>query len=90
MCVTYTNKAAKEMQTRVASLIGIKNQDLTSAWINTFHSLSLRLLIENGNYKLVGLKDKFHILDTEDQERQIKELLKFDSSSKKVLMDIFQ
>jgi hypothetical protein len=36
---------------------------------------------------LVGLQDKFHILDSDDQVKQIKELIKHDANSKKVLME---
>ena len=72
MCVTFTNKAAKEMQKRASQRLGYDEEQISDSWINTFHSLSNKLLRENENYKLVGLKDAYHILDPEDQVKQIK------------------
>jgi DNA helicase-2/ATP-dependent DNA helicase PcrA len=46
MCVTFTNKAAKEMQKRAAQLMGVEPDELSASWINTFHSLSNRLLLD--------------------------------------------
>lgn len=88
MCVTFTNKAAKEMQKRAALKLGYGEEYIEDSWISTFHSLSNKLLHEHENYKLVGLKDGYHILDTEDQVKQIKELLKLDENTKRQLMDI--
>lgn len=88
MCVTFTNKAAQEMQKRAAIKLDCDKEYISNSWINTFHSLSNKLLRENDNYKLVGLKDDYHILDTEDQVKQIKELLKLDENTKKKLIEI--
>jgi DNA helicase II / ATP-dependent DNA helicase PcrA len=44
MCVTFTNKAAKEMQKRASSILGIDQSELDGSWINTFHSLANRIL----------------------------------------------
>ncbi len=66
MCVTFTNKAAQEMQKRAATKLDCDKEYISKSWINTFHSLSNKLLRENDNHKLVGLKDDYHILDTED------------------------
>ena len=71
MAVTFTNKAAKEMQSRVASMIG---GDVEGWWLGTFHSLAARLLRRHA--ELVGLKPNFTILDTDDQIRVVKQLLK--------------
>jgi DNA helicase-2/ATP-dependent DNA helicase PcrA len=70
MAVTFTNKAAKEMQHRVASMIG---QPIEGWWLGTFHSLAARLLRRHA--ELVGLKSSFTILDTDDQLRLVKQLL---------------
>jgi superfamily I DNA/RNA helicase len=78
MCVTFTNKAAKEMRDRACSLIGMVSKQLENAWINTFHSLSFKLLTDEKNYEMVGLKEKFHVVDKSEQERILRELLKED------------
>ncbi len=70
MAVTFTNKAAKEMQNRVAAMIG---GDVQGWWLGTFHSLAARLLRRHA--ELVGLKPNFTILDTDDQIRVLKQLL---------------
>jgi DNA helicase-2/ATP-dependent DNA helicase PcrA len=70
MAVTFTNKAAKEMQTRVGQMVG---QSVDGWWLGTFHSLAARLLRRHA--ELVGLKSNFTILDTDDQQRLIKQLL---------------
>ncbi len=58
-CVTFTNKAAKEMKDRI-TLADPGNH----TWISTFHQLCLRLIINHG--KEIGLKDGFSIWDQED------------------------
>jgi DNA helicase-2/ATP-dependent DNA helicase PcrA len=70
LAVTFTNKAAREMRDRVADLIGPMAQDL---WIGTFHALAARILRRHA--ELVGLKNNFTILDTDDQLRLVKQLL---------------
>jgi DNA helicase-2/ATP-dependent DNA helicase PcrA len=70
LSVTFTNKAAKEMQTRVAHMVG---EQVEGWWLGTFHSLAARLLRRHA--ELVGLKPNFTILDTDDQIRLIKQLL---------------
>ncbi|TNV83096.1 hypothetical protein FGO68_gene12902 [Halteria grandinella] len=88
LSVTFTNKAAKEMKHRAAKILNCPYKRLKEGWISTFHSLSLRILKEHSNYKLVGLKDEFHILDPPDQKKLLKELLKEDIATSRLLMDI--
>ncbi len=66
MCVTFTNKAAKEMQKRAAHILNLSLKDLDGSWINTFHSLSNKILEDEKNFEKAGLKEKYHILDSED------------------------
>ena len=69
LAVTFTNKAAFEMKSRIASLI---NQSIDSMWIGTFHSLSSKIL--RLNYKFAGLKSNFLIIDSDDQLKLIKQI----------------
>jgi DNA helicase-2/ATP-dependent DNA helicase PcrA len=71
MAVTFTNKAAREMQTRLASMIPV---NVRAMWIGTFHGLCNRLL--RAHYRDVGLPQTFQILDSQDQLSVIKRLLK--------------
>ena len=71
MAVTFTNKAAKEMQERLKNIIGIK---ATPLWVSTFHSIALRILKNEGH--LLGLKSFFSIIDEEDRSSQINKILK--------------
>ncbi len=70
LAVTFTNKAAREMLDRVASLIGGAADGM---WLGTFHSVGVRVLRRHA--ELVGLKSNFTILDTDDQTRLLKQLL---------------
>ncbi|MCJ9427498.1 ATP-dependent helicase [Kordiimonas marina] len=70
LAVTFTNKAAKEMQDRVARVIG---RPVEGMWIGTFHSICVRILRKHA--ELVGLKSNFTILDTDDQIRLLKQLI---------------
>ena len=70
LAVTFTNKAAKEMQERIAGLIG---QAVEGLWLGTFHSIGVRLLRRHA--ELVGLKSNFTILDTDDQLRALKQVI---------------
>ena len=70
LAVTFTNKAANEMKTRVSALIG---RPVEGWWLGTFHSLAARLLRRHA--ELVGLKPNFTILDTDDQIRLLKQLI---------------
>lgn len=71
LAVTFTNKAAKEMRGRVESLMGMP---LNNMWIGTFHGLAHRLL--RSHYQEAGLPDNFQILDSDDQYRLIRRVLK--------------
>lgn len=62
--ITFTNKAAKEMQTRVGDLIKLPPK--TRPWVSTFHTLGLRILKEE--YAACGLRPKFSIFDARDSE----------------------
>ncbi len=72
LCVTFTNKAAKEMRDRVMKILGGKVNSL--AWLGTFHSISVKFLRRHA--EAVGLKSNFTILDTEDQKKLIKNICK--------------
>lgn len=71
LAVTFTNKAAREMKTRIESLLGLSTQNL---WIGTFHGLAHRLLRRHA--KEVGLPENFQILDSDDQQRVIKRIIR--------------
>jgi DNA helicase-2/ATP-dependent DNA helicase PcrA len=70
LAVTFTNKAAREMKTRVAEIIGPAVEQI---WFGTFHALGAKILRRHA--ELVGLKSNFTILDTDDQLRLIKQVL---------------
>ncbi len=69
LAVTFTNKAASEMKTRVSNML---NFPIDRMWIGTFHSLSLKILRKN--YEKVNLKKNFVIIDTDDQIKLIKKI----------------
>jgi len=71
MAVTFTNKAAKEMLTRLSAMLPISTRGL---WIGTFHGLCNRFL--RAHYKLAGLPQAFQILDTQDQLSAVKRVIK--------------
>ena len=72
LAVTFTNKAAKEMQNRVSEILKKNSSGLS--WLGTFHSISAKLLRKHA--KAVGLNYNFTILDTDDQTRLIKNICK--------------
>jgi len=78
LAVTFTNKAAREMRERVASLVGLEPEGW---WLGTFHALAARILRRHA--ELVGLKSNFTILDTDDQIRLIKQLLEAENVDSK-------
>jgi DNA helicase II / ATP-dependent DNA helicase PcrA len=71
MAVTFTNKAAKEMLTRLSSMLPV---NVRGMWIGTFHGLCNRFL--RAHNKLANLPQSFQILDTQDQLSAIKRLMK--------------
>ncbi len=71
LAVTFTNKAAKEMMTRLSAMLPV---NVRGMWIGTFHGLCNRFL--RAHYKLANLPQAFQILDTQDQLSAIKRLCK--------------
>lgn len=71
LAVTFTNKAAKEMMTRLTAMLPV---NVRGMWIGTFHGLCNRLL--RAHWKLANLPSTFQILDTQDQLSAIKRLMK--------------
>ena len=70
LAVTFTNKAAREMQERVGAILGRPAEGL---WLGTFHALCARMLRRHA--PLVGLTSGFTILDTDDQLRLLKQVM---------------
>jgi len=71
MAVTFTNKAAKEMLTRISAMLPINTRGM---WVGTFHGLCNRML--RAHFREAGLPQLFQILDTQDQLSVVKRLLK--------------
>jgi DNA helicase-2/ATP-dependent DNA helicase PcrA len=71
LAVTFTNKAAREMKHRVGEIVGGVVEGMP--WLGTFHSIGVKILRRHA--ELVGLKNDFTILDTDDQIRLLKQLL---------------
>ena len=71
LAVTFTNKAAKEMLTRLSAMLPV---NVRGMWIGTFHGLCNRFL--RAHYKIANLPSTFQILDTQDQLSAIKRLCK--------------
>ncbi len=80
LAVTFTNKAAKEMRARVASLLG-QSADNRSfmPWMGTFHSICVRLLRQDGEH--MGLPRTFVIFDEQDRQSAVKQ------ASKQLMLD---
>ena len=72
LSVTFTNKAAKEMQSRVSAILNSEAIGLT--WLGTFHSICAKLLRKHA--PAAGLTSNFTIIDTDDQVRLIKNICK--------------
>lgn len=75
LAVTFTNKAAREMKNRVGGMLGEMVEGMP--WMGTFHSLCVKILRRHA--ELVGLKSNFTILDTDDQLRLLKQLIRADN-----------
>ncbi|KQT52862.1 MULTISPECIES: UvrD-helicase domain-containing protein [unclassified Aureimonas] len=71
LAVTFTNKAAREMKTRIGLLVGGQVEGMP--WLGTFHAIGVKMLRKHA--ELAGLKSNFTILDTDDQIRLIKQLI---------------
>ena len=72
LAVTFTNKAAREMQIRVSKILGSAATGLS--WLGTFHSICAKLLRKHAS--AVNLNSNFTIIDTDDQIRLIKNICK--------------
>ena len=72
LAVTFTNKAAKEMQNRVSEILKKNSSGLS--WLGTFHSISAKILRKHA--EAAGLKSNFSIIDQDDQVRLIKNICK--------------
>jgi DNA helicase II / ATP-dependent DNA helicase PcrA len=70
LAVTFTNKAANEMRSRIDSLMGVSSK---SMWIGTFHGIAHRLL--RMHWKEANLPETFQILDSDDQYRLLKRVI---------------
>jgi DNA helicase-2/ATP-dependent DNA helicase PcrA len=71
LAVTFTNKAAREMRHRIEALLG---QPVGGMWVGTFHGLAHRLL--RAHWQEAGLPQGFQILDSDDQLRLVKRLIR--------------
>ncbi len=72
IAVTFTNKAAKEMQNRVSKIL--KKEAIGLSWLGTFHSISAKLLRKHA--PAVGLQSNYSIIDQDDQIRLVKNICK--------------
>ena len=72
LSVTFTNKAAQEMQSRVSNLL--KKEAIGLSWLGTFHSVSAKILRKHAS--AVGLNSNFSIIDQDDQIRLVKNICK--------------
>ena len=85
LCVTFTNKAAKEMRDRVLKNLDGKLNSLS--WLGTFHAISVKFLRRHAG--AVGLKSNFTILDTEDQKKLIRNISKAENIDAKKISPQF-
>ncbi|MBL6761820.1 MAG: UvrD-helicase domain-containing protein [PS1 clade bacterium] len=79
LAVTFTNKAAREMKTRIGQMLGETVEGMP--WLGTFHSLSAKILRIHA--ELVDLRPDFTILDTDDQIRLLKQLIQVENIDEK-------
>ena len=85
LCVTFTNKAAREMQVRVSKLL--YKQATAIPWLGTFHSISAKILRKHA--AAVNLNSNFTIIDRDDQLRLIKNICKAENINTKKLSPQF-
>ena len=85
LAVTFTNKAAKEMQNRVSKILGSSAVGLS--WLGTFHSICAKLLRKHAS--AANLNSNFTIIDTDDQIRLIKNICKAENIDTKQLSPKF-
>lgn len=79
LAVTFTNKAAIQMKNRVAQVL---RRPADGMWIGTFHSICVKILRKHA--ELVGLESNFTILDTDDQIRLLKQLIRLENIDDKL------
>jgi DNA helicase II / ATP-dependent DNA helicase PcrA len=79
LAVTFTNKAAREMKTRIGTMVGQAVEGMP--WLGTFHSIGVKILRRHA--EMVGLKSDFTILDTDDQIRLLKQLIQVENIDEK-------
>ncbi len=85
LCVTFTNKAAKEMRDRVIKILGEKLNSLS--WLGTFHSISVKFLRRHA--EALGFKSNFTILDVDDQKKLIRNICKAENIDAKKISPQF-
>ena len=85
LCVTFTNKAAKEMRDRVNRMLSGKINSLS--WLGTFHAISVKFLRRHA--EAVGLKSNFTILDTDDQKKLVRNISKAENIDAKKISPQF-
>ena len=85
LCVTFTNKAAKEMQNRILNLIDGRSNSIP--WLGTFHSTSVKFLRRHA--EALNLKSNFTILDTDDQKKLLRKICKAENIDAKKISPSF-
>ena len=79
LCVTFTNRAAREMRERVGKMIGPAVEGMP--WLGTFHAVAAKMLRRHA--ELVGLQANYTIIDTDDQLRLLKQLIQAEQLDEK-------
>jgi len=79
LCVTFTNKAAREMKERVGQQLGGMAEGMP--WLGTFHAIAAKMLRRHAG--LAGLQANFTIIDTDDQLRLLKQLIQAEGLDEK-------
>lgn len=82
LAITFTNKAANEMKTRIEAIIGDISKDM---WVGTFHSICVRILRKH--IDKIGMENSFIIFDTLDQKHLLKECIKELNLDEKLFSD---
>jgi len=85
LCVTFTNKAAKEMQSRVLRYLSEKSTAVP--WLGTFHSISVKFLRRHA--EAIGLRGNFTIIDTDDQKKIVRNICKAEAIDAKKITPQF-
>mgnify|MGYP003310905181 FL=1 len=85
LCVTFTNKAAREMSDRIQKLVDNKLERMP--WMGTFHSIGAKII--RNHSELLGLKTSFTILDKDDQLSLIKQIIKAENLDQAIYVPKF-